>query len=62
MARVMLRAGEVQDHVEGDSVNVEKYIKEIVIMAHDLTKAAGRMFEQEHLRMISMVSAINPGG
>ncbi len=28
----------------------------------DLTKAAGGMFEQEHLRMINMVWAINPGG
>ncbi len=28
----------------------------------DMTKAAGRIFEQEHFRMINMVLAINPGG
>ncbi len=38
------------------------YVTEIAILVYDLTKAAGRRFEQEHLRMIHMVSAINPGG
>ncbi len=61
MARGMLRAGEVRDNVEGDSINVEKYVKEIASLVFDLTKAAGRMFEQDHLSMTNMVSAINPG-
>ena len=41
---------------------MEKYVKEIAALVADLTKAAGRMFEQEHFRMINMVSAISPGG
>ncbi len=62
MARVMQRVGDVRDHVEAVSVNVEKYVKEIAVLVGGLTKATGRMFEQEHLRMINMVSAINTGG
>ena len=62
MARVVLRAGKDRDNVEADSINVEKYVKEIAALVADLTKAAGRMFEQEHFRMINMVSAISPGG
>ncbi len=41
---------------------MEKYVKEIAALVADLTKAAGKMLEQERLRMINMVSAINPGG
>ena len=48
--------------MEADSINVEKYVKEIVALVIDVVKASGRMFEQEHLRMINMVSAINPRG
>ena len=59
---VLLRDGGVRDSVEGGSINVGKYVKEAAALVADLTKAAGRMFEQEHLRMISMVSANSPGG
>ena len=62
MAQVLQRAGEVRDHVERDAIKRQKYVRETAIMVYGLTKAAGRMFEQEHLRMINMVSAINPGG
>ncbi len=62
MARVLQPAGEVHDTVEADSINVEKYVKESAALVIDLVKPSGRMFEQEHLRMINMVSAINPGG
>ncbi len=48
MARVLLRAVEFRDNAEADSVNVEKYAKEIAALMADLTKATGRMFEQEH--------------
>ncbi len=61
MARVFLRAGEVRDNVEADSINVEKYVKEIAALLADLTMATGRMFEVEHLRMINTVS-IHTGG
>ncbi len=59
MAKVLQRAGAVRGNVEMNSINVEKYIKEIATLVIGLTKASGRMLEQEHLRMISMVSAIN---
>ncbi len=62
MAQVLHRAGEIRDNVEVVSINVEKYVKEIATLMVDLTKASGRMFQQEHLRMVNMVSAINPGG
>ncbi len=62
MARVMIRAGKVPDNVEADSINVEKYVKELAALMADLTKAAGMMFEQGHLRMINMVMAIHVGG
>ncbi len=52
---MLQRAGEVRGHVEGNSINVGKYVKEIAIMIYEF-------FEQEHLRMINVVSAINPGG
>ncbi len=61
MVRVFPRAGEVRDNVEADSINVEKYVKEIAALLADLTKATGRMFEEEHLRMINMVTSIHTG-
>ena len=36
---------------------MEKYLKELAVVTMDLTKACGRMFEQEHLRFISMITA-----
>ncbi len=44
MAHVLLRAGEVRDNVEADSVSMEEYVKEIAALVADLTKL-GRMFE-----------------
>ncbi len=62
MAQALRHAEGVRDNVEGDSINVARCVKEVTIMIYDLTKATGRMFEQEHLKMINMVSAINHGG
>ncbi len=62
MARVMKRLAEIRDNVEIDSINAGKYVKELTSTMIEMTKAPGRMFEQEHLRMINMVTAINPGG
>jgi hypothetical protein len=58
----VIRAGEVRDNVEADSINVEKYVKELAALTADLSKAAGRMFEQLRLMLINMVSAIHAGG
>ncbi len=62
MARVSLRAGEVRGIIEADSINVEKYVMEIATLLSDLTKAIGKMFEEEHLRMINMVTSMHTGG
>ncbi len=61
MARVMRRLTEIKDKVEADRTNVKKYVKELTNTMIDMTRATGRMFEQEHLRMINMVAAINAG-
>jgi hypothetical protein len=60
MSRVLRRLGEIRDHVEADGINVEQYVKEIAVTVMELTKATGRMFEQEHLRFINMATSINP--
>jgi hypothetical protein len=52
----------VRDHVEQDSINVEKYVKVLASLLVDTIQTTGKMFEEEHLRMINMVSAINTGG
>ncbi len=62
LARTFLCAGEVGDNVEQDSVNVEKYVKELASLLVDTIQAAGKKFEEEHLRMINMVTSIHPGG
>ena len=59
MARVMKRLAEIRDNVEFDSINVEKYVKELTNTIIAMTRATGRMFEQEHFRMINVVTAIN---
>ena len=58
MAKTMKRLGEIRDNVEADSINVEKYVKELSVVTRDLTKACGRMFEQEH----AMFSATRNNG
>ncbi len=58
MAKVMKRLAEIMNNVEFDSINVERYVKELTNTTIDLMKATGGMFEQEHLKMINMVSAI----
>ncbi len=40
---------------------MERYVKELAALTADLTKAAGRMFDPDHLRMINLVSAIYTG-
>ncbi len=57
MAKTMRRLGEIRDNVEMDGIKVEKYVKELSAVTMDLTKACGRMFQQEHLRFIAMFSA-----
>ncbi len=46
MAREVQRAGDVYD-------NVDEHVREIAALVIDLVKASGRMFEQEHLKLIT---------
>ncbi len=62
MAKVMRRLGEIRDNVEADSINAEKYANEVSGVTGDLTKACGRMCEQEHIRFIAMFSATRSSG
>ncbi len=48
--------------MEADSINVEQYIKELAVVTMDLTKACGRMFEQNHFRFIAMLLATRTSG
>ncbi len=52
--------GERQRRV--DSINVGKYVKELASLLADMTQATGRMFEEEHLPMINMVTSTHPRG
>ncbi len=49
------------DNVEDDSINVEKYVNELASLLAETIQATGKMFEEEHLRMINMVTSIHPG-
>ncbi len=42
MAQVMKRLVEIRDNAEMDSINVEKYVKELTNAMIDVTKATGR--------------------
>ena len=48
--------------VEGDSINVEKYVREITITVRNMMSAIGIMFEQEPMRIMAMVTANGGGG
>ncbi len=62
MAMAMKRLGKIRDNVETDSINVEKYLKELAIVTMHLTEACGRMFGQGHFRFISMFAASRTKG
>ncbi len=62
LARVYLRAGEVPDVVENDSLNMQRDVKEIASLLAAAVEATGKMFKEEHMRMIKMMTSIHPGG
>ena len=51
------RLKEIEDNVEADSMNTEKYVKELAKVMHEITGAYGRLFEQENLRMMPVIVA-----
>ena len=56
LARIYLRSGGVRDNVENDQLNIERYVTELANLLVDAVQATGK------IRMINMVTAINPGG
>ncbi len=48
--------------VEADSINVEKYVREIALTLRDVVAATGRMFEQEPWRVTALITASGGGG
>ena len=39
LAEAMKRLGRIRDNVETDSINVDKYLKELAVVTMDFTKA-----------------------
>ncbi len=48
--------------MENDQRNIERYVKEIASLLVDAVHAIGKMFAEEHVRMINMVTSSHPGG
>ncbi len=53
----MKRLKDIENNVETDSINMEKYVKELFKVRWDMFRATGAMFEQENLRFINMFAA-----
>ncbi len=58
----MKRLEDIENDVEADSINMEKYVKELSKVCWDMFRATGAMFEQENLRFIDMFAAAGSGG
>ena len=58
----MKRLKDIENNVETDSINMEKSVKQLSKVCWDMFRATGPMFEQEHLRFISMFAATGSGG
>ncbi len=56
MAKTMKRLGQIRENVESDGIDVERYVMELSVVTMGVTKAYGRMFEQEHLRFTATFS------
>ncbi len=55
------RLVEIRGNVERYSCNAERCIKELSIIMMKITKASGRMVEQEPLRLMAMYVAAGSG-
>ena len=58
----MRRLKDIENNVETDSINTEKYVKDLSKVCWDMFRATGAMFEQGHLRFINMFAATGNGG
>jgi hypothetical protein len=62
MVKGMKRFKGIENNVETDSTNMEKYVKELSKVCWDMFRATGAMLEQEHLRFINTSAAAGTGG
>ena len=62
MVKGMTRLKDISENVAGDQLNVEKYVKELSDVRTEMCRATACMFEQEHLRLINMLTATGGGG
>ncbi len=58
----MGRLKEISENVEGDQLNLEKYVKELTYLCMEVFKPTGTILEQKHLRFINMFIAAVSGG
>ncbi len=59
MVKGMMHLKEIEDNVKQDTINSERYIKELSKVCWEILRATGAMFEQKHLRFINMYMAAN---
>ncbi len=58
----MDRLTQIQEKVENEQLNIENFVTELTSVCREMFKAAGAMFEQEHLCFISMVMPSRSSG
>ncbi len=56
------RLKQIEESVEHDAVKTDKYVKEFAMLCRNMFRAAGALFEQEHLIFVIMVSAVGSSG
>ena len=62
MVKGMKRFNDIENNVETDPINMEKYVKELSKVCWDMFRATGAMLEREHLRFINMFTEAGSGG
>ena len=62
MSQGMHRLKEISENVEADQLNIEKYVKELTDVVREMFMSTGSMFQQESMRLLSMLAAQGGGG
>jgi hypothetical protein len=62
MSQGMHRLKEIAENVESDQLNIEKYVKELTTVVREMFLSTGSMFQQENVRVFSMIAATGGGG
>ena len=62
MVEGMAHLERIAANVEADSINSERYVREMAMTMRDVVAAIRRMFEQEPWRVTALISASKGGG